>query len=113
VNNPKKRNGISVRLSDEDVARYSALADKTDVPLAVMIRRLLEAAEKCVEQNEGWPMEIAVVKRPREGAAPAEAPLNDESRNLPDTNRSASPKPATKRPLRTQQKKEKTNVRPA
>lgn len=62
---PKKRNGISVRLSDEDGARYAALADATKVPLAVMIRLLLDAAEKCVAENDGWPSAIDVVKSSR------------------------------------------------
>jgi hypothetical protein len=76
VGTPKKRNGISIRLSDEDVARYSTFAKASNVPLAVLVRKLLDAAIEHFDKTDAWPREIEVVKKskPAVETPPAVAP---------------------------------------
>jgi hypothetical protein len=106
----KKRYGIAVRVSEDDLARYTMLAESTKVPLAMIIRLLLDAAIDCVEKENGWPREIAVVKKGRAGGATAPIATSattgtyeGQTRSLSPANAYADPQTATKRPPRVHQ----------
>jgi hypothetical protein len=60
----KKTRTLGIRLSDDDIERFSVFAQESGIPLAEMFRRLMDAAIACFNENDGWPREIVVVKKP-------------------------------------------------
>ena len=64
----KKNKALSIRLAEDDFNKMTVFAGETGIPLAEMVRRLMDAARVCFEENDGWPREIAVIKKPREDA---------------------------------------------
>ena len=64
----KKTRTLGIRLTDAEIVRFNGFAAETGIPIAEMVRRLLDAAREYFYENDGWPREIAVVKKRRGGA---------------------------------------------
>jgi hypothetical protein len=60
---PKKTGHFNMRLTDVEAASFSQLAEESGLQLSEIIRRLMRAAIVCFNENDGWPREIAVVKK--------------------------------------------------
>lgn len=108
----KKTRTLGVRLSEEEIERFSAFAAESRIPLAEMFRLLMDAAIECFEENDGWPREIAVVKKSRDGvdiqpatlmASPGTHVVRGETRSLSSMPAYAEPRTATKRTPRSYQ----------
>lgn len=102
----KKTKTLSIRLADDDFEKMTGFAAEVGIPLAEMVRRLMTAANDCFVENDGWPREIIVAKKPRDGAdiqpvatlaAPGTQNVRGETRSLSPTRANAAPKTATKR----------------
>jgi hypothetical protein len=61
---PKKTGHFNMRLTEVEAALFSQLAEESGLQLSEIVRRLLRAAIVCFNENDGWPREIAVVKKP-------------------------------------------------
>jgi hypothetical protein len=87
----KRSNQLNLRLTEEEAAFYAALAEESGLALSEIIRRLMRAARECFDANDGWPREIAVVKKGRAGGAPAPIATTSTSSTYEDQTRSLSP----------------------
>jgi hypothetical protein len=92
----KKDRTLGIRLSEEDITQFSNFAAELGIPLAELVRRLMAAAREHFYENDAWPREIAVVKKPRDGADIQPATLTPPSgtHNVRGETRSLSPTPA-------------------
>lgn len=59
----KKSRTLGIRLSESEIARFSAFAAESRIPLAEMFRLLMTEAINCYDENDGWPRDIAVIKK--------------------------------------------------
>ena len=64
----KKSRTIGVRLTESEVEELNHFSNEIGIPLAELFRRLVFAAREYFYANDGWPREIAVIKKPRDGA---------------------------------------------
>jgi hypothetical protein len=109
----KKTRTLGIRLSDAEIERFAAFAAESRIPLAEMFRLLMDAAIECFAENDGWPREIAVVKKSRSGAGEDIQPattlpalgthaVKGETRSFSPTPAYAASRTATKRTPRAQ-----------
>ena len=91
---PKKTKQFGLRLTEEELERYSTLAKETRVPFAQIIRILMEAAIEYYEEHESWPKEIAIIQKLSK-TLPDLPPRDRDRRSLRHSDAYADAKKAT------------------
>jgi len=93
----KRSNQIGIRLTDAEADALYKLSDQSGISVSELFRRFLGAAVDFFGEHDGWPREIAVVKKT---TRPLDENVEKKGAHFTRIKADAALEPATKRPPR-------------